>query len=220
MLIGIAHARGEERVYEGRRTANISSQMWNSFLSGECPPTWPVWFTYIRAVRLWFQGETRCNQAACVRVCMLLARLCMTKSWHVHLSTAPSGSRALQVNKFSLKLHRLAIFSPSQQKRPCWESECRSFSPTVFCWEEAEIILRSRVNRSLLQTPSVMCLDGVYGKAREDKLRTAYQKQIKYTPNSTQVFCYLATRYLLQELIWPISLSHSKINLIKKGLSK
>lgn len=186
-------------------------------LSGECPPAWPVWFTYIRAVWLWFQGETRCNRAACVRLCTFLARLCMTESWHVHLSTAPSGSRALQVNKFSLKLHRLAI-SPLANRRghvgsTVWVQVI--FSHCVLL-EEAEIILRSRVNRSLILSPSVMCLDGVYEKAREDKLRTAYQKQAKYTPNSTRVFRYLATRYILQELIWPISLSHSKTNLIKR----
>lgn len=71
----------------------------------------------VRAVWLWFERQTRCNQAVCV---CILARLCVPKSWHVHLRTAPGGSIALQVNKLSLKLHRLAIFPP-QQHGPCWE---------------------------------------------------------------------------------------------------
>lgn len=53
-------------------------------------------------------NSRHCNQAVCA---CLLARLCVTKSWRVLQPTARGGGIALQVNKSSLKLHRLAPLS-------------------------------------------------------------------------------------------------------------
>lgn len=81
------------------------------------------------------------------------------KSLHVLLLTALRGSIALQVNKWSLKLHMVATLplcnSTGRKGSRVWNHR-----PAWFCREEAQIFFQSWVNQSLLQSASVMCLDG------------------------------------------------------------
>lgn len=181
MLIGIAlfrlHAHGEEN--EWRTVGNINSQMWNSFCQEKRPSPWLVW----HRAKLEPFGFGLNDRHAATRQCVcILAWLCATEVVAcpflcVCVFTALGGSIALQVYKLSLKLHRLATCpranSTGHVGSTVWVYHR---SPTGFCWEEAKIILQSRVNRSLLQSLSVMCLGGTCQKNRGKQFRVALSR--------------------------------------------
>lgn len=102
MLIGIALFRLHA---QGRRACLGGDVGWQSgfidveqLRSGKCPPTWPAWFTYIRAVvGFGFNGvhaATRQHAGALLFFFFLFffGSALRVKSWHFRLSTALRGS--------------------------------------------------------------------------------------------------------------------------------